>query len=223
VAGFWTLDVCYFGSCMLKFLSGGWFPVMVAMNIMLLMITWRDGWRALGERIFRLKLRIDQFMERIWVTKPLRLPGAGVYLSTFRTEVPPMLQYHINQTHSLHERVIILSVYTTDVPVVPEAEKVEVRNLGQGCYRVLGHFGFMEMPDIPQLLELAKAKDLDIDPEQVSYFLGRISLVPAREKRVLDPVRRFLFAFMQRNAVSPVVYYNIPPDKVLELGVQMDF
>jgi KUP system potassium uptake protein len=83
--------------------------------------------------------------------------------------------------------------------------------------------GFMEMPDVPHIIALAREKGLDIDPEQASYFLGRISLVPAKEKRVLDPVRRFLFAFMQRNAVSPVVYYNIPPEKVLELGVQMEF
>jgi KUP system potassium uptake protein len=223
VGGFWTLDITYFGSCMVKFLSGGWFPVLIAASIMFLMITWRDGWRALGERISRLKLRIDQFMERLYMKKPMRIPGTGVYLSTFRTEVPPMLQYSLNQYNSVHEKVVILSVYTSDVPVQPEAERVEVRNLGQGFFRVLGHFGFMEMPDIPQLLLKARDKGLDIDPESVSYFLGRISLVPAREKRVLDPVRRFLFGFMQRNAVSPVVYYNIPPEKVLELGVQMDF
>lgn len=223
VALFWGLDLTYFGSCMVKFLSGGWFPVLIAASIMLLMITWRDGWRALGVRIARLKLRIDQFMERIWVKKPLRLPGTGVYLSTFRTEVPPMLQYHVNQTNSLHEKVVILSVYTKDVPVVHEDDRVEIRSLGQGCFRVFGYFGFMEMPDIPELLAKARDKGLDIDPESVSYFLGRIALVPAREKRVLDPVRRFLFGFMQRNAVSPVVYYNIPPEKVLELGVQMEF
>jgi KUP system potassium uptake protein len=134
-----------------------------------------------------------------------------------------MLQYHINQTHSLHERVVILSVYTSDEPVVPEAERVEVRNLGQGCYRVLGHFGFMEIPDIPELLRKTADKGLELDPEQVSYFLGRISLVPAKAVHALGPVRRLLFTLMQRNAVSPVVYYNIPPEKVLELGVQMDF
>jgi KUP system potassium uptake protein len=106
---------------------------------------------------------------------------------------------------------------------VKDEDRLEIRNLGQGCSRVLGHFGFMEMPDIPLLLQKARDKGLDIDPDEASYFLGRISLVPSKGKRVLDPVRRFLFGFMQRNAVSPVVYYNIPPEKVLELGVQMDF
>jgi KUP system potassium uptake protein len=223
VAAFWCLDLTYFGSCMIKFLSGGWFPVLIAATIMFLMITWRDGWKALGVRISGLKLRLDQFMERVYVKKPLRIPGTAVYLSTFRNEAPPMLQYLMTQTNTLHEKVVVLSVYTKDVPVVPEDERVEIRSLGQGFQRVFGHFGFMEMPDIPELLAKARDKGLDIDPENVSYFLGRISLVPAKEKRVLDPVRRFLFGFMQRNAVSPVVYYNIPPEKVLELGVQMDF
>ncbi len=220
---FWCLDLTYFGSCMIKFLSGGWFPVLIAATIMFLMITWRDGWKALGARIGELKLRLDQFMERVYIKKPLRIPGTAVYLSTFRNEAPPMLQYLMTQTNTLHEKVVVLSVYTKDVPVVPEDERVEIRSMGQGFQRVFGYFGFMEMPDIPELLRTARDKGLDIDPENVSYFLGRISLVPAKEKRVLDPVRRFLFGFMQRNAVSPVVYYNIPPQKVLELGVQMDF
>jgi len=224
VAAFWVLDITYFSSCMIKFMSGGWFPVLIAATIMFLMITWRDGWKALGTRISQLKLRMDQFMERVYIKKPLRIPGTAVYLSTFRNEAPPMLQYLMTQTNTLHEKVVVLSVNTKDVPVVTEEERVEIRDLGQGFQRVFGNFGFMEMPDIPELLSKAKDKGLDIDPENVSYFLGRISLVPAKGKRrVLDPVRRFLFAVMQRNAVSPVVYYNIPPEKVLELGVQMYF
>lgn len=223
VAGFWCLDAAYFGSCMVKFLSGGWIPVLIAASIMLLMVTWRDGWKALGLRIADLKLRLDRFIERVYIQKPTRLPGTGVYLSTFRSEVPPMLQYQLNQTSALHETVVILSVVTRDVPVVPENERLEVRKLGQGFIRVFAYTGFMETPDIPALLAQARFAGLDVDPDKVSYFLGRISLVPAKGKRVLDPVRRVIFAFLQRNAVSPVVYYNIPPDKVLELGVQMEF
>lgn len=223
VAGFWCLDAAYFGSCMVKFLSGGWIPVLIAASIMLLMVTWRDGWKALGLRIADLKLRLDRFIERVYIQKPTRLPGTGVYLSTFRSEVPPMLQYQLNQTSALHETVVILSVVTRDVPVVPENERLEVRKLGQGFIRVFAYAGFMETPDIPALLAQARFAGLNVDPEKVSYFLGRISLVPAKGKRVLDPVRRVIFAFLQRNAVSPVVYYNIPPDKVLELGVQMEF
>ena len=223
VAVFWSLDAAYFGSCMVKFLSCGFIPVLIAASIMLVMLTWRDGWKALGTRIAGLNLRLDRFIERVYAQKPTRLPGAGVYLSTFRNEVPPMLQYQLNQTSALHETVVILSVLTKDVPVVPANERLDIRKLGQGFVRVFAHVGFMEMPDIPSLLSQAKFAGLSIDPDKVSYFLGRICLVQAKGRRVLDPVRRVIFAFLQRNAVSPVVYYNIPPDKVLELGVQMEF
>ncbi|MGO9613917.1 MAG: KUP/HAK/KT family potassium transporter [Dissulfurispiraceae bacterium] len=117
---------------------------------------------------------------------------------------------------------MILSILPSDVPEVPDGEKLDIRNLGQGVYRITAYSGFMETPNIPAMLALAKWKIPDIDPLSTVYYLGRISLVPAK-KRVMDPLRRLLFFFMQRNALSPVVYYGIPPDRVLELGVQLEF
>ncbi|HMK59628.1 MAG TPA: potassium transporter Kup [Dissulfurispiraceae bacterium] len=222
VATFWIIDGSFLSSCLLKFFSGGWFPIATALFILLLMITWRQGWDILADKIFEMQMRIDNFVKRIAADKPIRLRGTAVFLSTFQTEVPPMLQYHLNHIGALHEKILILSILTTDVPEVPDNNKLDVRNLGQGIYRVTAQMGFMETPDVPGLLNLARYKISDLNLESTVYYLGRMSLVPAKE-RAMDPIRRFLFLFMHRNSVSPVVYYNIPPDKILELGVQLEW
>jgi KUP system potassium uptake protein len=219
---FWVIDGSFLTSCLLKFLTGGWFPVVTAVCILLLMVTWRDGWDTLADKIYSMQMRIDSFIRLISTDKPVRLPGTAVFLSTFQTEVPPMLQYHLNHIGALHEKVIILSILTTDIPEVPDKDKLDIRSLGQGVYRVTAQTGFMETPDVPALLALAKFKIPALDPESTVYYLGKISLVPAKE-RSMDPIRRFLFFFMHRNAVSPVIYYNIPPDKILELGIQLEW
>lgn len=219
---FWVIDGSFLATCLFKFLTGGWIPVATALFVMLVMITWRDGWDTLAEKIYSMQMRIDSFIKLIASGNCLRLPGTAVFLSTFQTEVPPMLQYHLNHIGALHERVLILSILTSDVPEVPDGEKLDIRNLGQGVYRITAHAGFMEIPDVPAMLALVKGKIPDIDPSSTVYYLGKMSLVPAKT-RVMDPVRRLLFSFMQRNALSPVVYYGIPPDRVLELGVQLEF
>lgn len=218
---FWIIDGSFLTSCLLKFLTGGWFPVATAFCILLLMVAWRDGWDILADKIFSMQTRIDSFVKLIATSKPVRLPGTAVFLSTFRTEVPPMLQYHLNHIGALHEKILILSILTTDVPEVPDEDKLEIRNLGHGLYRVTAQTGFMETPDVPAILALTKFKIPDVNSDSTIYYLGKISLVPAKERNI-DPIRRFLFLFMHRNAVSPVIYYNIPPDRILELGVQLE-
>jgi KUP system potassium uptake protein len=219
---FWLLDGTYFATCLIKIFSGGWFPVMTALLIMVLMITWRDGWKILGAKIANKKRRLALFIENIFIQKPLRLPGTGVYLSSFRDDVPPMLLYQLNHTNSMHEHVILLSITTVNIPVVEDEKRLEIRNMDQGICRVIAQYGFMEMPKIPELMTLAKDKGLNIDLSKVKYYLGRISLVPSK-KPAMSLVRRFLFGFMQRNQISPVVYYDIPPKDVMELGIQVEF
>jgi KUP system potassium uptake protein len=196
--------------------------VLIALSIMVLMITWRDGWKIIGGKIASKSRRLALFIESVFIKKPLRLPGTGIYLSSFRDDVPPMLFYQLNHTNSIHEQVILLSISTVGVPVVDAADRMEMRHMGQGIHRVLAKFGFMETPKLPELLALAKEKGLEIDLAKVTYYLGRISLVPAN-KPALGRLQRLLFGFMQRNQTSPVVYYEIPPQKVLEIGIQVEF
>ena len=216
------MDLTYFGACLGKFLSGGWFPMGMALVIMFLMVTWWDGWKTLALKVMTMTITRDKFIEKVAAEKPLRLPGTGVFLSTFHKEVPPMLFRYLTQTSALPENLIILSVLTADVPEVEENKRVETLALGHGVYRVIAHSGFMETPDVPEVLAQARRQGLNIDLDNVTYYLGRINLVPARKKN-MTRWQRFLFTFMLRNAVSRSTYLNIPPDKVFEIGVQMEF
>jgi KUP system potassium uptake protein len=223
---FWVTDSLLFGSCLVKFLQGGWFPILVALCFMTIMATWWDGWKLLAAKVFKMRLPMDRFIGRIVREKPVRYPGTGVFLSTFRKEIPPMLLFQLNHTKALHEKVVILSILTEEEPEVPEDRQLEIRHLGKGVYRIKAHFGFMEIPTAPWILAQAKGeRGMKLDLSEVKYYMGRIALIPTK-----DPLRgrwrrwqRLLFRFMYRNAVSPVVFYSIPPEDVLELGIQVEF
>ena len=220
--GFWVLDCSFFGACLGKFFTGGWFPLACALVIMTIMVTWWDGWKRLAVKVMTMTLPKEKFVERIAAEKPMRIPGTGVFLSTFHKEVPPMLLHYVNQTKAAHEKVVILSVLTADVPEVEPSKRLEAHGLGHGVYRITAHYGFMETPDVPQILVQSRAHGVHIDLDNVTYYMGRITLVPAW-KKTLPKWRRFLFTFMLRNAVSRATYLGIPPSKVIEIGVQMEF
>ena len=218
---FWTIDLTFFSASLGKLTSGGWFPLVIALAIMFVMVSWWDGWKALAIKVVTMTIPKDQFIEKIAAEKPIRLPGTGVFLSTFHKEVPPMLLRYLIQTCALPQHLVILSVLTSDVPEVDEDRRAEIHVLGHGVYRVTVHNGFMETPDVPAILQ-AQRRKMNIDLDQVTYYLGRITLVPARKKNI-NKFQRFLFTFMLRNAVSRSTYLNIPPAKVLEIGIQMEF
>lgn len=219
---FWGVDLTFFSACLGKFITGGWFPLAIAVVILSIMVTWWDGWKTLALKVMTMTITKDKFIEKVAAEKPLRLPGTGVFLSTFHKEVPPMLLRYLIQTSALPENLVILSVLTANVPEVEENKRVEIHALGHGVYRVTAHSGFMETPDVPEILAKARRQGVNIDLDNVTYYLGRINLVPARKKN-MTRWQRFLFTFMLRNAVSRSTYLNIPPAKVLEIGVQMEF
>ena len=194
----------------------------MALVIMSVMVTWWDGWKALAVKVMSTTISTEKFVEKVRLEKPMRLPGTGVFLSTFYKEVPPMLLSYLNQTRALPERVVLLSILTSDIPEVPEGERVEIKNLGQGLYQVIGHVGFVENPDVLQMLAQTVKKGVDIDLDKITYYIGRITLVPST-RRNLHRWRRFLFTFMQRNTGSRSSTLGIPSSKVLEIGVQMEF
>jgi KUP system potassium uptake protein len=219
---FWGVDLTFFSACLGKFLTGGWFPLAIAVVILSIMVTWWDGWKTLALKVMTMTITKDKFIEKVAAEKPLRLPGTGVFLSTFHKEVPPMLLRYLTQTSALPENLVILSILTANVPEVEENKRVEIHALGHGVYRVTAHSGFMETPDVPEILAKARRQGMNIDLDNVTYYLGRINLVPARKKN-MTRWQRFLFTFMLRNAVSRSTSLNIPPAKVLEIGVQMEF
>jgi KUP system potassium uptake protein len=219
---FWIMDITYFSACLQKFTNGGWFPISSALLIMVIMVAWWDGWKRLGLKVMTMTVPREKFMEKVASGKLIRLPGTGVFLSTFHREVPPMLLHYVNQTGALYENLVILSVLTSDVPEIDDSKRIDVAGLGHGVYRVTANYGFMEAPDIPQIMSKVKASGLKINLDEVTYYLGRISLV-RDQKRSMPRWRRFLFTFMLRNSLSGSSYLNIPPSKVMEIGVQMQY
>ncbi len=219
---FWIMDLTYFGACLQKFMTGGWLPLGSALLIVIAMIAWWDGWKRLAVKVMTITVPREKFMERVAGGNLIRLPGTAVFLSTFHKEVPPMLLHYVTQTRALHERLVILSVLTTNAPEVEKSSRVEIVDLGHGVFRLIAHYGFMEVPDVPEIMAQAKSKGLDIDLDEVAYFVGRISLVPDN-KKTMPKWYRFLFTFMLRNSLSGSTYLNIPPAKVMEIGIQMKY
>ena len=169
---FWVLDLTYFSSCLQKFTNGGWFPLCTALLIMVIMVAWWDGWKRLALKVMTMTVPKEKFMEKVAREKLIRLPGTGVFLSTFHKEVPPMLLHYVNQTGALYEKLLILSVLTADVPEMEESKRIEIAPMGYGVYKVIAHYGFMEAPDIPQIMSRVKAKGLNINLDEVTYYHG---------------------------------------------------
>jgi KUP system potassium uptake protein len=148
------------------------------------------------------------------------VPGKAVFLAGRPQITPPALIHNLKHNHAIHENVAVVTVLTEETPRVPRDEKVSVERLENGFFRVVARYGFMEDPNVPHVLALAREKGLDFEIAEVSFFLGRETLLPDRHP--LMPIwRERIFAFMSRNAQSPTAFFGIPPDQVVELGTQV--
>jgi KUP system potassium uptake protein len=150
-----------------------------------------------------------------------RVPGTAVFMTTRHLSMPHGLQMNFEHNHVLHERVILLTISTEDIPYIPDEEKIAKDILEQGFFRITAKHGFMEIPDVPHILRLCKEDGLDIDAHKSSFFISRETLVPS-SKPDLPPWQERVFLVMFRNATSPIQFFNIPPERVLELGAQIE-
>ena len=219
---FLAVDLSFFGSSAVKFLEGGWFPVMMAVGIFTVMTTWNSGRRHLAAAMADAMMPLDLFLTDVKETKPVRVKGTAVFMSSNANGVPPILLHHFKHNQVLHERVVLLTVAGLHVPEVPENERVTVEELAHGFYRVTIRYGFMQSPDVPRALASCKRQGLDMIPERTSYYLGRETLLPTGRAR-MSRWRKTLFAFISRNARPATAYFGLPPNRVVELGMQLDF
>ena len=219
---FLAIDLAFFGANALKILDGGWLPLAVAIAIFTLMTTWRTGRRVVAERLASRAVMLDDFFASIDFLKPVRVPGTAVYMSAQTTGVPSALVHNLQYNKVLHERVVLLGIVTVQQPYCQEDQRFTVETLGHGMYNVRLQYGFMEDPHVPRaLLAAAKARGMKFDFQDVVYFLGRQTiLVTDREGMALW--REKLFVLMSRNAVRATAYFRLPPERVVELGVQVE-
>jgi len=219
---FWSMDLSYFISCLQKFTTGGWLPIASAILIMTVMLIWWDGWKKLGIKVMTMTVPKEKFMTMISSENLIRIPGTGVFLSNFQREVPPMLLHYVTQTKTLPEKLVLLSVLTTDAPEMEESQRLDITNMGYGAYRVTARYGFMESPDIPQIMSQLKREVPNIDLDEVTYYVGRLSLM-LDSKGTTSKWRRSIFIYMLRNSLDGAAYLHIPPSRVMEIGVQVQY
>jgi KUP system potassium uptake protein len=242
---FLMVDLAFFGVNLFKIPDGGWFPLLVAAVVYLLMSTWKKGRARLSVMVKENTLPIELFLDDIAKRQPVRVPGIAVFLTSIRGGAPPVLLHHLKHNKMLHERVMLLSVTGEEIPQVEPAERMEYHELGEGFCEVVAHYGFMETPDIPTLLQSMQLQPVDGRPVRVevtstSFYLGRETLIPSDGKRggarrpvpSVEPAlarsdmarwRKKLFIFMARNAQSATAFFGLPPNRVVELGAQIRF
>ena len=233
---FLVVDLAFFGANIVKFADGGWFPLVVAAGVYTLMTTWKRGRAKLASLVQQSSLPIDLFLADVRKRPPVRVPGTAIFLTSALDIAPPVLLHHLKHNKVLHQRIILLSMVTEEVPQVSVAERLELRDLGEGFWRVVGHYGFMESPDVPALLTLMGESEQPGSPgavflTQTSFFLGRETLIatpraqiPKRlpgDPRPMSYWRRRLFVIMTRNARSATAFFGLPPNRVVELGAQI--
>ncbi|MBI4544615.1 MAG: potassium transporter Kup [Gemmatimonadetes bacterium] len=216
-----SIDAAFFGANIIKVEHGGWFPLLVAAGVYTLMTTWKRGREILRERLRKATMPLSKFLQQI-AARPLeRVPGAAVFMTGSLDVTPPALLQNVRHNKVLHEKLVLLTVVTEEIPHVPREERVEIQELQDGIYRVILHYGFMQDPDIPRVLDLCRERGLDLDLEQTTFFLGRETLL-ATEKPGMALWRERLFAFMARNALRATAFFHIPSERVIEVGWEVE-
>lgn len=216
-----SVDLSFWGAMIPKIPQGGWFPLVVAGGVFLLMTTWKRGRYILADRLEELIVPVSEFMEKITEEPPERIPGTAVYMDSRPEGTPPALLHNLEHNRVLHERAILLTLITREIPYVDDRERFEVDDRGKGIYRVLADVGFAEDPNVPELLRRLELDGRGVDPDEATYFLGRETLI-ATDEPGMAKWRERLFALMSRNAERAPRYFHIPSDQVVELGTQVD-
>ncbi|WP_342650782.1 potassium transporter Kup [Pseudomonas sp. REB1044] len=221
LVGFLLVDGLFFAANVPKIVQGGAFPVLAGIVLFVLMSTWKRGKQILVERIDEGALPLPVFIGSIRVQPPHRVEGTAVFLTARADAVPHALLHNMLHNQVLHSQVVLLTVISEDRPRVPEAERFEVEAYGDGFFRVLLHFGFMDEPDVPAALRLCHLDALDFSPMRTTYFLSRETVIASRLVG-MSRWRSNLFAFLLKNANGNLRFFNLPLNRVIELGTQVE-
>jgi len=220
---FFAIDIAFFGAAMLKVPHGGWFPLAIGIGVFMVMTTWRRGREVMFARLNEASVPLEPFLKSLLRDPPHRIPGTAIFLTATPDATPHALLHNLNHNKVLHERVVFLTVEIRDVPWVAFDERVTCERLGHGCWRVRVRFGFMNRPDVMRALEVCGALGLEFDMMQTSFFLSRQQVVPAAGgPSTMARWRERMFAAMARNAGNITDYFNIPTNRVIELGTRVE-
>jgi KUP system potassium uptake protein len=218
---FLIMETAFFGANAIKIAHGGWFPLVVAAYLFACMTTWRTGRELLRRRLQSGTLPLDTFLANLEETPPVRVKGTAVFMTGNREGTPLALLHNFKHNRVLHDRVVLLTIEVKEEAHVDPEKRVEIEPLGRGLFRVIGRYGFMDQPQVIDLLSACAEHGLDIKVATTSFFLSREQIIPSSKRRIA-PWREWLFAVMSRNAQPATEYFGVPPGRVVELGMQVE-
>ena len=218
---FLLIELAFVGANMLKITHGGWFPLAVGIGLFTLMSTWKAGRRILGDKLRNSTLPLEVFLADVQQNPPTRVAGTAVFMSSNPEGTPLALLHNLKHNKVLHKRVILLTILAEEVPHVDPSARVQIKKFEDGFVRVIGRYGFMEEPHVPQLFKTCKKHGLELNPNEMTFFLSRETII-ATKAPGLAIWREHLFAVMARNAQSATTFFHLPANRVVELGMQVE-
>ncbi len=221
-AFFMLIDAVFFAAAMHKVLDGGWFPLVLGAFVFMIMMTWRRGRETLYERVTGSSPPLEGFLQSLFLYPPQRCPGTAVFLTSTPGTTPNALLHSLKHYKVLHEQNVFMTVDFGDVPFVEPEERVVCKRLEHDCWLVTARYGFMETPDVGLALELCGPQGLQLEPMEVTYFLSREKIVPGARVEGMALWRDKIFAAMARNAGDITDFFNIPTNRVVELGTRVE-
>jgi KUP system potassium uptake protein len=219
---FLVMDSAFWSANLIKIPDGGWFPLVIAGAVFVLMTTWKTGRTVLARRLAASSLPVRFFLADVQESPMQRVPGTAIFMYGNPDGTPPALIRALEAFGVLHETVVLLGVSTSEVPHVPPEDRVETEKLDEGFYRISLHYGFMEDPDVPKDLERVQMDGLDLDPLRTTFFLGRETLIASAQNPGMAHWREAIFGFLSRNSRTATSFFRLPPDRVVELGAQIE-
>ena len=218
---FFLIDFAFLASNLLKFVDGGWFPILVAGAIFTLMVTWKEGRYILGKKLREDAIELPSFLQAVFVSPPARVEGTAVFLTAAPGTVPNALLHNLKHNKVLHENNLFVTVVNHEVPWIGMSKRLEIESLGHHCWQVVVNYGFKNDLDLPKALQQIKGRGCDLDAMTTSYFLSRDTIVPTVGGGMAQ-WREKLFAQMHRNAGSAADFLNLPNNSVVELGSKIE-
>jgi KUP system potassium uptake protein len=219
---FLAVDLIFLSANLLKIVQGGWFPIVVAGLVFAVMSTWWRGRRMLAEQRRRETLDLASFLATLSPQKPPRIAGTAVFLTPTLDRVPIALLHALKHYKVLHERVVLMSLQTEDVPHVADDQRLEIRDLGVGFLTIAARYGFMDQPNVVRALAQCRLQHLRFNLLETSFIIGREKLLPAARRSPWPRWRRQLFVFMSNNMLDATEFFRIPPNRAVELGGQVE-
>ncbi len=221
---FLGIDLLFFSANTVKLAEGGWVPLGFASLMFTVMVTWKRGRMELGKAIASTTLPLKDFLDDLERTKPQRVKGTAVFMTSNPDAAPPVLLHHFKHNKVLHEQVVCLSIMTLHVPEVPGSKRLDLlHDLGQGVWQARACYGFMQAPNVPEVMQRCREQGLVTKEDDTSFFLGRETLVITdKKKKGMARWRKVLFAYLSRNARPANAFFQIPPNRVVEFGAQIE-